>query len=191
MGSTQSILWACADLPKLGPADHILITDSRELVGTSRDGPWRGFGETPGRGYERGRAGTSRDWLEVTGSQGVRIPSAALPLRSRPIRPRSRYWGRVSSSAQRLAASRFGWQRMPDRRVSRRRFESPQLHFHFVRGLFGLEVVTGGGFLLLPNGSRHLGLDGNECLTGAFRGGGSNPLSSTRLNPGVAHNKCG
>jgi len=59
-------------VPKLGSADHILITDSRELVGTSRDGPWRGFRETPGRRYERGRSGTSRDWLELTGSQGVR-----------------------------------------------------------------------------------------------------------------------
>ena len=32
-------VWACADLPKLSPADHILITDSRDLVGTSRNGP--------------------------------------------------------------------------------------------------------------------------------------------------------
>ncbi len=54
------------------PPDHILTTDSRELVGTSRDGPWKEFGETPGRRNEKGRSGTSRDPLEVTGSQGVR-----------------------------------------------------------------------------------------------------------------------
>ncbi len=70
---------ACADLRKPGPADHILITDSRDLVGTSRDGPWRGFGETPGRRYERGGFGTSRDPLEVTGSQEVAPVGGLVP----------------------------------------------------------------------------------------------------------------
>jgi len=81
-------------VPKLRPADHILITDSRELVGTSRDGPWRGFRETPGRRYERGGFGTSRDWLEVTGGQEVAGSNPASPTK-REAQPAEDAGGRL------------------------------------------------------------------------------------------------
>ena len=63
--------------------DHILTTDSREQAGTSRDGPWSGFRETPGRGYKRGGSGTSRVPLSLTGSQGVRGSNPLSSTRKR------------------------------------------------------------------------------------------------------------
>ncbi len=41
--------------PERSAADHILTTDSRELVGTSRDGPRGRFRETPGQRRRTGR----------------------------------------------------------------------------------------------------------------------------------------